>query len=125
MCSAAAAFLAVGPVRHLAPDPWAPASGQPDHGSSDGPAADLWLVTANLLFLLGIASGRGADHPTVAANRELEPETSGIVLDLLDNGQAAPAWTEGRSLTEALPASWDRIAAAATARGQRPGSAAR
>jgi tRNA(Arg) A34 adenosine deaminase TadA len=125
MCSAAAAFLAVGAVRHLAPDPWALASGQPDHGISAGPAADLWVVTANLLFLLSIASGSGADHPTVAANRELEPETTGIVLDLLDDGQAAPAWTEGRSLTEALPASWDRIVAAATARGQRTGSAAR
>jgi tRNA(Arg) A34 adenosine deaminase TadA len=119
MCSAAAAFLTVGTVRHLAPDPWALASGQPDHGISVGPAADLWVVTANLLFLLSIASTAGAHHPTVAANRELEPETTGIVLNLLDAGQTAAAWTEGRSLVEALPGSWDRIEAAAAARGQR------
>jgi hypothetical protein len=61
----------------------------------------------------------------VAANRELEPETTGIVLDLLDNGQAAPAWTKGRSLTEALSATWDRIVAAGRGRGQRTGWAAR
>jgi hypothetical protein len=31
MCAAAAAFLEIGTVRHLAPDPWALASGQPDN----------------------------------------------------------------------------------------------
>jgi tRNA(Arg) A34 adenosine deaminase TadA len=121
MCAAAAAFLAVGTVRHLAPDPWALASGQPDRGRSVGPAADLWVVTANLLFLHSIAGQRGVDHPTVAANRELEPETTGIVLDMVAGGLAAPAWTRGRSLVEALPAIWDRIAAAAAARSQRIG----
>jgi tRNA(Arg) A34 adenosine deaminase TadA len=121
MCAAAAAFLAVGAVRHLAPDPWALASGQPDGGSSVGPAADLWVVTANLLFLHSIAGQRGVDHPTVVANRELEPETTGIVLDMVADGLVAPAWTRGRSLVEALPAIWDRILAAATARSERIG----
>jgi tRNA(Arg) A34 adenosine deaminase TadA len=121
MCTAAAAFLEVGTVRHLARDPWALASGQPDGGVSVGPAADLWVVTANLLFLLGIASAAGADHPTVAANRTVEPETTGIVLDLLAEGLAAPGWTRGRSLEEALAPTWDRIEAAATARSERAG----
>jgi hypothetical protein len=93
----------------------------PTHGISTGPAADLWVVTANLLFLLGIASRSGAGHPTVAANRELEPETTGIVLDMVADGLVAPAWTKGRSLVEALPAVWDRIVAAATARSERIG----
>jgi tRNA(Arg) A34 adenosine deaminase TadA len=121
MCAAAAAFLGVGTVRHLAPDPWALASGQPDNAASVGPAADLWVVTANLLFLLSIASKAGVDHPTVVGNRELEPETTGIVLDLVADGLVAPAWTRGRSLVEALPARWDRIVAAAAARAERMG----
>lgn len=119
MCTAAAAFLEVGAVRHLAPDPWALTSGQPDNAISVGPAADLWVVTANLLFLLSIASKAGIDHPTVVGNRELEPETTGIVFDLMADGLVAPAWTRGRSLVEALPPRWDRIVAAAAARSQR------
>jgi tRNA(Arg) A34 adenosine deaminase TadA len=119
MCAAAAAFLGVGTVRHLAPDPWALASGQPDHGVSVGPAADLWVVTATLLFLLSIASRAGVDHPTVVGNRELEPETTGVVLDMVAEGLVAPAWTRGRTLVEVLPARWDRIVAAAAARAER------
>jgi hypothetical protein len=72
------------------PRPWALASGQPDNGGSVGPAADLWVVTANLLFLLSIASSAGTEHPTVVANRELEPETTGIVLDLMADGWQHP-----------------------------------
>ncbi|HZD68961.1 MAG TPA: nucleoside deaminase [Actinomycetes bacterium] len=69
MCAAAAVFLGVGTVRHLAPDPWALASGQPHSAVSMGPAADLWVVTANLLFLLSIASKAGIDHPTVVGTK--------------------------------------------------------
>jgi len=121
MCTAAAVFLGIGTVRHLAPDPWALASGQPDNAVSVGPAADLWVVTANLLFLLSIASKAGVDHPTVVGNRELEPETTGVVLDMVAQGLVASAWTNGRSLVEVLPARWDRIVAAAAARAERTG----
>lgn len=121
MCAAAAAFLEVGAVRHLAPDPWGLASGQPANPASVGPADDLWVVTANLMFLLSIASTAGPGHPTVAGNRELEPETTGIVLDMVAGGLGAAAWTKGRSLTEALPDRWDQIVAAATARAHRLG----
>jgi tRNA(Arg) A34 adenosine deaminase TadA len=123
MCAAAAAFLGVGTVRHLAPDPWALASGQ-DNAASVGPAADLWVVTANLLFLLSIVSRAGIDHPTVVGNRELEPETTGVVLDMVADGLMAPAWTRGRSLVEVLSAGWDRIVAAAAARAERAGNGA-
>jgi tRNA(Arg) A34 adenosine deaminase TadA len=122
MCAAAAAFLGVGTVRRLTPDPWALASGQPDNAVSVGPAADLWVVTANLLFLLSIATKAGVDHPTVVGNRELEPETTEVVLDMVADGLVAPAWTGGRSLVEVLPTRWDRIVTAAAARAERTGS---
>lgn len=131
MCAAAAAFLGVGTVRHIAPDPWALASGQDnaaqddaaqDDAASVGPSADLWVVTANVLFLLSIASRAGIDHPTVVGNRELEPETTGVALDMVADGLVAAAWTRGRSLVEVLPARWDRIVAAAAARAERAGN---
>lgn len=90
MCATAASFLGVGVVRHVAPDPWALASGQPKNTASVGPAADVWVVTANLMFLLGIASKAGVDHPTVVGNRALEPETTEIVLDLVADGPGSP-----------------------------------
>ena len=119
MCTAAAAFLGVGTVRHLAPDPWALASGQPDNTGAVGPAGELWVITANLLFLVSIATTAGVDHPTVVANRALEPETTGLVLDLVAEGLVAPPWTGGWSLVEVLAARWDRIVAAAAARAER------
>jgi tRNA(Arg) A34 adenosine deaminase TadA len=116
MCAAAAAFLEIGAVRYVAPDPWALASGQPKNADSVGPAADLWVVTANLMFLLSIASKAGVDHPTVAGNRELEPETAEIVLDIVADGLVAATLTSGRSLAEVLTPRWERIVAAAAAR---------
>jgi tRNA(Arg) A34 adenosine deaminase TadA len=121
MCAAAAAFLEVGTVRHVAPDPWALASGQPGNPISEGLTDDVWVVTANLLFLLSIASKRGVEHPTVAANRELEPETTRLVLDLITAGADAPTLTAGRSLRDVLSTHWDQITAAAAARARRVG----
>src|SRR6266516_294153 len=125
MCAAAAAFLGVGLVRYLAPDPWALASGQPDRAVSVGPAADLWVVTANLLFLLSIASRAGVDHPTVVGNRELEPETAGGVDVLVADGLVAGVWTMVRWRVEVLDAQWDRIVAVAAASAERTGSMGR
>jgi tRNA(Arg) A34 adenosine deaminase TadA len=120
MCAAAAAFTGVGRVRYVAPDPWAVATGQAASGA-DGPAGDLWVVGANLLFLLSIASRAGLDHPTVARNRELEPETAGLVVELVSEGLTADAWTRGRPAGAALSSVWDRVAAAAAARARRAG----
>jgi hypothetical protein len=55
----------------------------------------------------------------VVGNRELEPETTGVVLDIVAEGLVASAWTKGRSLVEALLTSWDRIVDAAAARAER------
>jgi tRNA(Arg) A34 adenosine deaminase TadA len=119
MCAAASSFLGVGTVRYLAPDPWALASGQPENAAAVGPAPDLWVVTANLMFLLGIASRSGVEHPTVVANRDLEPETTRIVRDLVAHGLVVPTLTNGKSLTDLLSAQWPRITAAATDRAAR------
>jgi tRNA(Arg) A34 adenosine deaminase TadA len=121
MCAAAARFLGVGTVRYLAPDPWALASGQPPNDDAVGPAADLWVVTANLLFLLSIASRAGIEHPTVVANGELEPETTQIVRDFLSEGPVVPAITRGKPLADLLIPRWPRITAAAAGRAARPG----
>lgn len=127
MCAAAASFTGVGRVRYLAPDPWALATQAPGStpapsavgARSTGPADDLWVVSANMLFLLSIAHRSGVAHPTIVRNRVLEPETTGIVMDLVAEDLAGPVLTRERSLTVALSAVWDRIVTAATARTQR------
>lgn len=127
MCASAIAFTGVGAVRFLAPDPWSLATGGLDRAfvptevveRTAGPAEDLWLVFANVLFLLGIASKMGIDHPTVSGNRELEPETAAIVLELIVEGLTAPMLTFGRTLDEVLADHGDRIAEAAEARTRR------
>jgi tRNA(Arg) A34 adenosine deaminase TadA len=121
MCAAAARFLGVGTVRYLAPDPWALASGQTPDDDAVGPAADLWVVTANLMFLLGIASSAGVEHPTVVANGELEPETTQIVRDMVSDGLVVPAITRGKTLADVLTSRWPRITTASADRATRTG----
>jgi tRNA(Arg) A34 adenosine deaminase TadA len=128
MCAMAASFTGVGQVRYLAPDPWALATQPQDRRlaasaateRSIGPADDdRWVVSANVLFLHSVASRSGLTHTTVARNLELEPETTGIVVDLMSEGLTAAALTRGRPLTVALSPLWNRITAAATARTRR------
>ncbi len=86
----------------MAPDPWAIATNQPAPGSGRariiGPADHVWIVVANVVFLLGIASTRGPDRSTVARNRELEPETAAVVVELIEHGRTAQTLTRGRPL---------------------------
>ena len=103
MCSAAAAFTGVGELRHIAPDPWAIAAQAEDPSveaskalRSVGPAEDEWVVSANVFFLLGVATKRGREAPVLLHNLEHEPETAGIVVDLLEHGQTAEIWTRSR-----------------------------
>lgn len=127
MCAAAAAFTGVGAIRYIAPDPSAlaaepqahPATPPPLAGRSTGPAADLWVVTANVLFLLSVANRAGLAHRTVVRNRELEPETAGIVVGLMSAGLGRAVFTEGQSLSTALPLIWDRLLGAAATRQAR------
>jgi tRNA(Arg) A34 adenosine deaminase TadA len=122
MCSAAAAFTGIGQVRYLAPDPSADeaeARERAPASSTSGPAAGPWLVAANVFFLLSIASKAGLEHSTVVRNRRLEPETAGIVVDLVADGMTALTLTRARTTEESLSMLWDRIAAATTARERR------
>jgi tRNA(Arg) A34 adenosine deaminase TadA len=122
MCAAAAAFTGVGTVRYVAPDPWAIAA-RPDPGVEAARSVplgdDLWVVVANLLFLVGVASAAGVDSPTVAGNREREPETARLAVELVEQGTTAAALTAGRPLPEVLESLWPRISAAAADRRKR------
>jgi len=130
MCTAAAAFTAVGTIRYLAPDPWAIAAGRSRSGSGAvdasgpprivGPGEDLWLVAANVLFLASIGRRRGLGHPTVERNRGLEPETTRLVVDLVGSGVSVRLTRDG-SIETFLGGLWEPIAAAATARLARTG----
>ncbi|MFE0459503.1 nucleoside deaminase [Kitasatospora sp. NPDC058965] len=108
MCAAALAFTGVGAVRHLAPDPWALATGR--SGSTAGDGEPEWLIAANLLFLQSIADTGGPDHPTVRRSRTLEPETTALLT---------PAPTAAGSVPEHLAPLWSRIRTAATTRTNR------
>ncbi|MFJ8210394.1 nucleoside deaminase [Streptomyces sp. NPDC096033] len=79
MCTAAAAFVGVGSVRFLAPDPWALASG--NDGASGVTGEDPqshWLVAANVMFLrsVAVASPETEESATLVRCRDLEPETA-------------------------------------------------
>jgi tRNA(Arg) A34 adenosine deaminase TadA len=125
MCTAACAFTGVGLVRFMAPDPWAiaagAASGADDVGLRvEGPADDPWLISANVLFMLSIAIPHGLDHPTVVRNREVEPEATGIVIDLLDAGLVGDL-TDDQPADGFLSDVWPTVVEAAARRSARQG----
>lgn len=114
MCTAAAAFVGVGAVAYIAPDPWALANNRSraqqvvipsdDHPLSvNGPAAEPWRTMANTLFILSIAATRGPDHPTVARSRTLDPISAETALALLDSRPWPP------ELSSLLEPVWDRF----------------
>lgn len=115
MCDAAAAFLSVGSVRYLAPDPWAVAAGVPAdrRAPTSGPGEPVWIVTANVMFLLAIASKAGVSHATVAGNLARGSVAARIVVELIDAGQPAAVLTQDRTFEQVLGSLWDRITASA------------
>jgi tRNA(adenine34) deaminase len=127
MCLAAASFTGVGTIRYIAPDPWAIASGVsgsagPDEGGMPrmiGPAEDPWLVAANLLFMLGGGLRHGAQHPTIARNRELEPETALLVIELLERPETSARLATRPTLVAFLGETWHELVTAADARSRR------
>jgi tRNA(Arg) A34 adenosine deaminase TadA len=115
MCTAAAAFVGVGAIAYVAPDPWALASNRsriqhavvPTNGDGppvSGPAAEPWRTIANVLFIVSIAATRGPDHATVARSRALDPVAAESALALL---AGAPPWPP--TLAGLLERVWDRL----------------
>ena len=99
MCAAAAAFMSVGTIRYVAPDPWAVAAGARSPSSVAAPLGDPRRArVAGLLFVLGVATRVGPDSPTVTGN----PDLADLALDLL------PAPTTG-TLRDLVAPLWPRI----------------
>lgn len=74
MCSAAAAFVGVGELPHIAPDPWAIVAQAEDPGveaskllRSVGPAEDEWLVSSNVFLPAERGDQEGRRHAGAGA----------------------------------------------------------
>jgi tRNA(Arg) A34 adenosine deaminase TadA len=125
MCAAAISFSGVGAVRFMAADPAfvgaVDGDRPPDANgpSYEGPADDRWIVTANLLFLHNIARTHGPAGSIVAANQHVEPETTGLVFDVVSEGLLTGAALHGQPLPATLPTVWGRILEAAAQRRRR------
>ena len=123
MCSAAAAFVGVGELPHIAPTRGRSSRKQRIRASRpqscsgrSAPPRTSGSCPPTSFFLLSAATKRGADTPVLVHNLEHEPETAGIVVDLLQHGQSAEIWTSGHAADEALADIWPRIVTAAGAR---------
>ncbi len=125
MCTAAAAFVGVGTVRYVAPDPWAVTAGRSrSRKGMDampageplrviGPVEDhRWVLAANVLFLLSIARAGGVQHPTIVRSSELDPASTAMVRAIIEAGATdLPASASGF-----LAPLWRQITTAASAR---------
>ena len=119
MCTAAVAFVGVGAIAYLAPDPWALATNQSraqedavtdDAGTPpvSGPGGEPWRTIANALFILSIAATRGPDHSTVVRSRDLDPAATEIAFALLATPRRWPP-----TLAGLLEPVWDELLNAA------------
>ena len=117
MCTAAAAFVEVGGIRYLAVDPAFVGTEQSLAGAPRAQAVQVapeWPVVANVLFLHNIIVKRGSESDTVARNLELEPETTGLALELVE----AQAFNRD-DLVGRLAPLWSRFSEAAASRARR------
>jgi len=117
MCTAAAEFAQVGQVRYLGVDPafvgtdWSQLGAPPDQAVDIAPE---WPLAANVLFVGSIVAMRGAGHETVVRNRELEPETAELAIELVDGH----AFVHDDLRTTLAPL-WPRFVTAADRRARR------
>jgi tRNA(Arg) A34 adenosine deaminase TadA len=113
MCDAAAAFVSIGSVRYLAPDPWAVVADVSSGALAPtyGPGEPVWIIAANVMFLLAIASRAGAAHPTVAGGVARGSVAAQIVVELIDTARPAAVITLDRTVEQLLASLWDRITA--------------
>jgi tRNA(Arg) A34 adenosine deaminase TadA len=118
LCAAAAVFMHVGTVRFLAADPFFQgverlpelnpflAERWPRY---DGPTnEDRWAVTAMLLQLSAAAS-RNPGGSVVIENRKIEPETTGLIEDIVARRLWSDAANKQAAVTGALEIVWPQI----------------
>ena len=113
MCRAAAEFLEIGAVRHLAADPSEPGS---PHAADVDP---VWAVAVNVLFLHNVAWVGSPDSPMVQRNREQDPETTALALHLVDRRTLIDQVRSRRPTTDPvalLTPVWAEVVAAAAGR---------
>lgn len=110
MCGAAIDFIGIGHVIAIATDPSEPTVRVAET------LEDRWVVLATAMFLIGPLRRGGPSHPTVQANRMLEPEAVAVAERAT---VADHPLTDGRPLIDALVAIWDDIQHAASRRHRR------
>lgn len=84
MCRAAAQFVGVRAVHHLARDPSDDAAppNEPDRADE----LDIWAVAVNVLFLHNVAWVAGPENPILVASERREPATVAFARSLVRNG---------------------------------------
>ena len=105
-------------MQFLGVDPAFVGTAKSQEGAALDQAADVtreWPLVANVLFLHNIVARRGRDAEPVQRNRDVEPETVALAVELLDEGDLRKA----PSLVDALAVSWDQFVDAAARRSAR------
>jgi tRNA(Arg) A34 adenosine deaminase TadA len=110
MCAAACKFTGLGAVNFIAPDP-----SDVDGGEDPDGIDTEWVITANLLFLSGVAAYSGRSSPMIVRAGQREPEIVGLMPIVGDTALRQPA------LRDALAPAWPDVQAAARARRSRNG----
>lgn len=108
MCAAACQFTGVGAVIFIAPDP-----SDDDLGEDPGGIATEWVITANLLFLSGVAAYSGSSSSMIVRAGQREPEITTLMRIVGDTALRQPV------LRDALTPAWPDIQAAARERRSR------
>lgn len=117
MCAAAAGFVGVAGVRYLAVDPAFIGTEQSGAGAPLDQAAQVapeWPLVANVLFLHNIIVKRRSGSEAVARNLEIEPETTGLAIEVVE----ARTFIHDDLLAGLAPL-WSRFVEAAASRTRR------
>lgn len=111
MCRAAAQFVGVRAVHHLALDPSDDAA---DRGDADRPTEwKVWAVAVNVLFLHNVAWVAGADNSILLTNEQREPATTSLAIRLVSERTLIDRLPE-HDPVELLGPIWDDILEAAS-----------
>jgi hypothetical protein len=107
MCEAAIEFAGLSSTHYLADDPSSEDADAPRPVTA--PAASIWTVVANVMFLHNVAWVGGRDAPIVARYARREPEIAALALRVLDDQIFIRASTEGADLPAGLASPWESL----------------